>query len=282
MHAVFAGAEGVWWPHRSSKPAGPANPRVGGFDSHTLPPPWLHLLLPRDLHVLRVVPLLPVVFLLTRYRPQVVAAGVLAMGCLASVGLGAQVVPDSVSVAPDSVVASPDSVSVAGSVAAGERPGYDEFAGRPRGAFLRALAIPGWGHAAIGAHGRGGVYMGTQAVVTWMLLRTRSGINGARDLVAVRSAAIERELLAAGVDDPAQIESALEGDEGVARARGLEAARQQQFEDWLALGIFTLFLSGADAFVSAHLQTFPADVTVVPVGDEGRVDVGLRVPVGGR
>lgn len=205
------------------------------------------------------------------------------MGFLASGGLEAQVVPDSVAAAPDSVVASPDSVSVDGQVPKEERPGYDEFAGRvrPRGAFLRALAIPGWGHAAIGAHGRGGVYMGTQAVVGWMLVRTRSGINGARDLVALRSAAIERELNAAGVDDPARIEAALESDEGVARARGLEAARQQQFEDWLALGIFTLFLSGADAFVSAHLQTFPADVTVAPVGDEGRVDVGLRVPVGG-
>jgi hypothetical protein len=233
--------------------------------------------------VLRDVPLLPAVSLLRRFRPHVFVAGVLAMGFLASGGLEAQVVPDSVAAAPDSVVASPDSVSVDGQVPKEERPGYDEFAGRvrPRGAFLRALAIPGWGHAAIGAHGRGGVYMGTQAVVGWMLVRTRSGINGARDLVALRSAAIERELNAAGVDDPARIEAALESDEGVARARGLEAARQQQFEDWLALGIFTLFLSGADAFVSAHLQTFPADVTVAPVGDEGRVDVGLRVPVGG-
>lgn len=233
--------------------------------------------------MLRDVPLLPAVSLLRRFRPHVFVAGVLAMGFLASGGLEAQVVPDSVAAAPDSVVASPDSVSVDGQVPEEERPGYDEFVGRvrPRGAFLRALAIPGWGHAAIGAHGRGGVYMGTQAVVGWMLVRTRSGINGARDLVALRSAAIERELNAAGVDDPARIEAALESDEGVARARGLEAARQQQFEDWLALGIFTLFLSGADAFVSAHLQTFPADVTVAPVGDEGRVDVGLRVPVGG-
>ncbi len=32
------GAEGVWWLHWSSKPARPAKPRVGGFDSHTLPP----------------------------------------------------------------------------------------------------------------------------------------------------------------------------------------------------------------------------------------------------
>lgn len=233
--------------------------------------------------MLRVVPLLSLLSLPRWCAARVGAAGLLASVWLLAGELGAQVVPDSAGVVTDSSAVGPDLVSAEGEAEVAPRPGYDEFAGRvrPRGAFLRALAIPGWGHAAIGAHGRGGVYMGTQAVVGWMLVRTRSGINGARDLVALRSAAIERELKATGVDDPAQIEAALESDEGVARARGLEAARQQQFEDWLALGIFTLFLSGADAFVSAHLQSFPADVTVVPVGDEGRVDVGLRLPVGG-
>jgi hypothetical protein len=32
------GAEPSWWTDQSSKLAGPAKTRVGGFDSHTLPP----------------------------------------------------------------------------------------------------------------------------------------------------------------------------------------------------------------------------------------------------
>src|SRR6478736_6411035 len=31
------GAAGVWWPIRSSKPAGPGSPRVGRFDSFAAP-----------------------------------------------------------------------------------------------------------------------------------------------------------------------------------------------------------------------------------------------------
>lgn len=188
-----------------------------------------------------------------------------------------EVLPDSVeALASDSVpapVTPPDSVPA----------GYDEFAGRirPSGAFLRAVLFPGWGHASIGVNGRGGFYLGTQAVVGWMLLRTRSGLSSARQLVDLRSAPILRALAEDEVTDPTAIEEALAEDEGVARARGLEASRQQQYEDWLALGIFTVLLSGADAFVSAHLQPFPVDVGVVPVGDQGRMELSVRVPVGG-
>ncbi len=151
----------------------------------------------------------------------------------------------------------------------------------PLGAFLRAVAIPGWGHAAVGAHGRGGFYLTTQAVNGYMLVRTRSRLNAARELRTVRETHLRAELAAQGVTDETLVLAALAEDEGWAGADRLTGARQQQFEDWLALGIFTALLSGADALVSAHLQGFP-DVAVGPVGDEGRMEVSVRVPVGGR
>lgn len=150
----------------------------------------------------------------------------------------------------------------------------------PLGAFLRAIAVPGWGHAAVGTHGRGGFYVTTQAVTGYMLVRTRSRLNDARELRAVREAQIRGDLAAEGITDETLVTAALEADDGWAGADRLTGARQQQFEDWLALGIFTVLLSGADALVSAHLQDFP-DVSAVPVGDEGRMEVRVTVPVGG-
>lgn len=209
-------------------------------------------------------------------RPLLLLATVLSLsatGALSTPGV-AQVPPDSTTTG-----------QAAGADAVAAPPAYDEFEGRiaPSGAFLRAVLFPGWGHAAIGVHGRGGFYLATQAVVGWSILRSRTGLRSARDLVRLRSAPIERDLAEQGVTDPFEIEEVLADDEGVLRARGLENSRQQQFEDWLALGIFTVLLSGADAFVSAHLQPFPADVEVgvVPVGDEGRVEMRVQVPVGG-
>jgi hypothetical protein len=162
-------------------------------------------------------------------------------------------------------------------------PEYDEFAGRvgPGGALLRALLVPGWGHASIGSHGRGGFYLGTQAVVGWMLVRTRGRISAAEELETLRAAVVRRTLADEGIDDEVEIEAALAEDERVADARSLVAARQQQWEDWLAVGIFAVFLSGADAFVSAHLQPFPVEVDLVPVNDRGRTELTVRIPVGG-
>lgn len=151
----------------------------------------------------------------------------------------------------------------------------------PLGAFLRAIAIPGWGHAAVGSHGRGGFYVTTQAVNVFMLIKTRSRLNDARDLRALRERYLRAELASGGVTDETLILAALEDNDDWAGADRLVGARQQQFEDWLALGIFTVLLSGADALVSAHLQDFP-EVSATPVGDEGRMEVRVSVPVGGR
>ncbi len=151
----------------------------------------------------------------------------------------------------------------------------------PRGAFLRALAVPGWGHAAIGAGSRGAFYVGAEGGTAWMFLRTRSRLRDARRIRDLREANVRRRLADEGVTDPVMIDAALEVDEGVADARGLVESRKQQSEDWTAIGIFLVFLSGADAYVSAHLQDFPGPIQLqVQSRADGGVDVGARVPVG--
>jgi len=56
---------------------------------------------------------------------------------------------------------------------------------------------------------------------------------------------------------------------------GNVGAKRQEVQDWLVLWIFNHLFSGAEAFVSAHLQDFPKDLKIraVPGG------VGLSVPV---
>jgi hypothetical protein len=151
----------------------------------------------------------------------------------------------------------------------------------PAGAFLRSALIPGWGHAVIGAQGRGAFYFAVESGSVFMVLKTQSRLSLARDRLALREAVVRRRLEAEGVEDPDALEAGLAEDVKVADLRGLEEARSSQREDWMALGIFFLLLGGADAFVSAHLADFPAPVEVNVQGDPGgRVEVGVSLPVG--
>lgn len=151
----------------------------------------------------------------------------------------------------------------------------------PTGAFLRAALIPGWGHAAIGSRTRAGFYFVFEATSAYGILRTRSRIAEAEERLAFHERRVRTELLAAGVTDETEIEQALEDDATVEDLRALRESRLQQREDWVALGIFLLFLSGADAYVSAHLQEFPTPLELDATAAEGgRMEVGLRIPVG--
>ncbi|SVA42305.1 uncharacterized protein METZ01_LOCUS95159, partial [marine metagenome] len=50
--------------------------------------------------------------------------------------------------------------------------------------MLRSILVPGWGHAAIGSHTRGGFYFGFQAATTYTFLRTRARLSEVRARVA--------------------------------------------------------------------------------------------------
>lgn len=148
----------------------------------------------------------------------------------------------------------------------------------PTGAFLRSVVLPGWGHAAIGSNLRGAFYVAAEGSTAWMLLRIRSRLKSANRQLVLREDEARARVVAGGVTDPAEVMAALESDETLDSPRNLVSSREQQREDWLAFGIFLMLLGGADAFVSAHLQDFPA-TPVFAMTAENRVEVGFRVPL---
>jgi hypothetical protein len=150
----------------------------------------------------------------------------------------------------------------------------------PRGAFLRAMAVPGWGHAAIGSFGRGAFYFVAESATGWMMVRTRTRLAAAKRVEALRREEVLARLAAEGVE-PDEVGSALANDSTMVAAGSLVEARSQQFEDWLVLGIFLAFFSGADAFVSTHLRDFPTPVGVAVTPLRSGVEVELRLPLGG-
>jgi hypothetical protein len=122
----------------------------------------------------------------------------------------------------------------------------------------------------------------TEAGAWYMLIRTRLRLSEARDHLGLRERVMRSTLAEEGITDPQEVEARLEADPEVADARGLVSARESQQEDWLALGIFLMLLSGADAYVSAHLARFPdpIEVAVLP-GVAGGMELAVRIPVSG-
>jgi hypothetical protein len=143
------------------------------------------------------------------------------------------------------------------------------------------MLIPGWGHAAAGSYTRGGFYLVGQGMTTWMLFKTNARLDQARRQAGVVEWEAESRIRAGGTSDPDSISALLDEDEAVLGARDLVELRSQQWEDWLALGIFLVVLGGADAFVSTHLADFPLPLSV-ETGAQGVVEIGVSVPVGGR
>jgi len=149
----------------------------------------------------------------------------------------------------------------------------------PRGAFLYGLAFPGWGHAKVGSLSRGGFYFATQAATGLMLFKTHSRLTRARDRLELLESVETARLEAEGVTDPVAVEAALAQNELVVDLRALEEVRGEQREDWIALGLFMILLSGVDSYVSAHLSNFPTPV-VVGTPPNGGIEVGFSLPIG--
>ncbi len=151
----------------------------------------------------------------------------------------------------------------------------------PGGAFWRALAFPGWGHAAIDAHGRGGFYFGAQTATLYTLFRTRIRVGEAQDRVRFREAVLLDRLAAEGVTDFDAVQERLDADPSLTELRNLLNSRKEQQEDMVALGIFFLFIGAADAYVSAHLARFPEPLDIgTGQGPTGpTVELSLRLPL---
>ncbi|MCY3944085.1 MAG: hypothetical protein OXG18_10045, partial [Gemmatimonadetes bacterium] len=178
-------------------------------------------------------------------------------------------------VAADTAAAGPTD-TVAADSTVGPAPAAAPSLPGPAGAFLRGATIPGWGHAASGSLTRGAFYFGFEAAAGWMLLKTMRRLGSARQQLLLWEERVAERLERSGVTEPDEIEAELGRDEEVLRLRSLVDARESQREDWFAVALFTLLMSGVDAFVSAHLQNFPDPLTVE--GGDGSVEVAVRLP----
>jgi hypothetical protein len=111
---------------------------------------------------------------------------------------------------------------------------------RPMGAFLRSLLIPGWGQAATGRRVTGAMFAMWEGVTAMMTLKAQSETHYLKE----------------------------------SRSPNV-GAKRQEVQDWIVLWVFNHLFSGAEAFVSAHLQDFPKDLKLqaLPRG------IGVSVPV---
>lgn len=160
----------------------------------------------------------------------------------------------------------------------------------PRAAFVRALLVPGLGHAYVGDYTRAGVYFSLQSTSWFMLVKTLHKLgdvkdrDGALTVLAVDSLAAAMAAdpdLAEQLEDLDAYEDALLTYPGLRDTRLLVRARKQQRQDWITYTLFFTFAAAVDAYVTAHLKDFPADVTARPSGDGG-MSIGAHIPVGSR
>jgi len=168
----------------------------------------------------------------------------------------------------------------------------------PRTAFIKAMLVPGWGHFSIGSK-RGFFYVALQGSSWYMLVKTLGTLQDAKDRDAVLSGVAGdslRSVMVAGdywrpwapesvrrLADPFTFDAALESRTDVGDARKLVRARKQQRQDWIAYTLTFTMLSAVDAYVTAHLREFPADISASPTSGGGlslRLDVPL--PARGR
>ena len=174
----------------------------------------------------------------------------------------------------------PDTVPVADTIPQ-ERP-------TPRAAFIRGMLVPGWGHAYLGENRRATVYASLQGASWFMLVKTALKLGDirerdesltdlAQDSLADAMAAdtaLARQLTA----DPDAYEAALLTYPGLQNARNLVSSREQQRQDWIVYTAVFTFIAAVDAYVTAHLKDFPADLSTSRASDGG-VSIGVSLPV---
>lgn len=98
---------------------------------------------------------------------------------------------------------------------------------RPLGAFWRSFLVPGWGQSATGRHTTGAMFVMWEGVTAMMTLKAQQEANYLQQIGAANV-----------------------------------GAKRQEVQDWLVLWVFNHLFSGAEAYVSAHLQDFPADLKI--------------------
>jgi hypothetical protein len=115
----------------------------------------------------------------------------------------------------------------------------------PMGAFWRSFLIPGWGQAKLNRKLSGGLFIAVEGFSLGMVIKMDHQLKY-----------LQR------TNDPSA------------------EAKEQQKEDWIAILVFNHLLAGLEAFVSAHLWDFPADLQLqgVPGSYGAQVTVPIRLP----
>ncbi|HSJ07675.1 MAG TPA: DUF5683 domain-containing protein [Longimicrobiales bacterium] len=157
----------------------------------------------------------------------------------------------------------------------------------PRGAFIRALAVPGWGHMYIDEPRRAAVYFTLQATSIGMLVKSLSDLGRVRDVYGPLDRAArdsldmlmaEDTVLAKQLENPDAYDRARLEYPGLNDARLLVRAREEHRQDWIVYTLFFTFAAAVDAYVTAHMKDFPAEFSAVPQLD-GTVRLAMRVPM---
>ena len=157
----------------------------------------------------------------------------------------------------------------------------------PRGAFIRAMVVPGWGHMYIDEPRRAVIYGALQTTSLAMLVKSLGDLGDARDIYdplnraardSLSRAMAEDSVLARQLEDPDAYDRARLTYPGLDKARKLVRAREEHRQDWIVYSLFFTFVASVDAYVTAHMKDFPAELSAVPLRDGG-VRLGMRVPV---
>jgi len=159
----------------------------------------------------------------------------------------------------------------------------------PGGAMIRSMILPGWGQSEFEAYFRGSVYFAGWVGNWFMNFRNAYRLDNARHRFDLRSDQLLAGILAnsgnpdsmaAQIDSfPEILDTAIQEDSLGNDLQKLVRARRQQREDWIAWSLFWVLASGIDAFVTAHLYDFPADVELRPTGGRG-ASLTVSVPLG--
>jgi hypothetical protein len=116
----------------------------------------------------------------------------------------------------------------------------------PMGALGRSILIPGWGQAKLNRKLTGAVFVTVEAISLGMALKA------ANELSYLESTGSER------VD-----------------------RKKNERDDWIVILCFNHLMSALEAYVSAHLWDFPADLKIRPLpgqGVSGSVSIPVRIP----
>ncbi len=148
-------------------------------------------------------------------------------------------------------------------------------------AFYRSLLIPGWGQISGHAYKRAAVFATLQGASWFMLVKTLTKLKSAETEMNHWSPLTADSLLHQAADSLANQSLTPAGlklkADSLSPGFGLVKARKKQREDWITLVVFWTLASGADAFINAQLQDFPADVGVEP-RPTGGTQITVTVP----